>query len=117
EPENLQAGDHAPTFTAGLVGRERGLAVAGTRHEMYPVRAGRREDRVLDERGDRVPALEPRGERGHGELDVLAHQLHEPVDVGEVPRPHVAFQQLLYPGVVDVGLRSARAGANRLTGP
>jgi phosphoribulokinase len=46
---------------------------------------------------------------GHQRRD--EHELDEAVDVGQLPGPDVALQQLLYPGVGDVGLLPARTPA------
>ena len=103
--QDLQAAHAQASFGVWLVGREGRLAVAGTCLKVNPVRAGRSEDCLLDKRRDRLAALEPGGERRHGEADVFRDELHEPLDVGEPPGPQVTLEKLLDPGVADVGLR------------
>ena len=87
ELQDLQAAyDQAP-FGVWLVCREGRLAVAPTGFEVDPGWTDRSEDCLLDERRDRLTALEPGGERRHGEANVFGDQQHESVNVGKPPGP------------------------------
>ncbi len=81
------------------------------------MRARRGEYCVFDEPRDGAPALEPHSQRGHGETDVFGDELDETIDVGELPRPEIALQELLHPGFGDAGLRLAGGGTDRSAGP
>src|SRR5438309_1556823 len=59
ELEDLEAADDKVAFTVRLIGRERGLPVAGAGPQVHPVRPGGREDGVRDERRHRLAAVEP----------------------------------------------------------
>src|SRR5512146_2074605 len=69
--QDLQAVYGEMSFRSGLVRREGWLTVAGTGLEVDAVRAGGAENRLLDERRYCRTALEPGGERRHGEADVF----------------------------------------------
>src|SRR6202035_2707223 len=117
ELQDLEAADDKVAVTVWLIGRERRLPVAGAGPQLHPVRAGGSEDGVLHERRHGLPAVEPRGERGHDEADVFGDEPDEGIDVRELPGPDIAPQELLHTELGDVGLRLAGAGTDRLAGP
>jgi hypothetical protein len=117
ELEDLEPANDQVAFAIWLVDGEGRLPVAGAGPQVHRVRACGCEDGVPDERRHRLPAVEPRGERGHDEADVFGDEPDESVDVRELPGLDITLQELLHSGFGNVGLRKASMCPDRLAGP
>src|SRR5215813_3537102 len=103
--QDLQSAGNQPPVFIRLVGRKGGLPVAPAGPQLHAVWAGRGEYGGFDECRDGRAAIEPCGQRRHGEPNVLGDQLDERIDVGQLPGADVPFQQLLHARVADRRLR------------